>query len=167
MILVGEKYDFLLIHCAYLILCITNTAKDKFNISSVGKVIDAIMVLKSGRKLDWDRIAGVAKEGGFQLPLRVFLALLNGLGVAMGDAPRHLYEPPGGLRGVALRQVLDDFRAYFPRELPLTTLLWREITICAEPFVALHNTGLRLKGLVRPWAGIPENLARQQVPADR
>ena len=150
-----------------LILCVTNTAKDKFNISSAGKVIDAIMVLKSGRKLDWDRIAGVANEGGFLLPLRVFLALLNGLGVAMGDAPRHLYEPPVGLRGVALRQVLDDFLAYFPRDLPLTTLLWREITICAEPFVALHNTGLRLKGLVRPWAGIPENIARQQVPADR
>ncbi len=141
-----------------LILCVTNAAKDKFNVSSVGKVIDAIMVLKSGRPLDWDRIAGLAKDGGFLLPLRVFLALLDGLGVAMGDAPRHLYEPLGGLRGVAVRQVLDDFRAYFPQELPMTTLLWREMTICAEPFVALHNIGLRLKGLFRPCAGMPENI---------
>jgi hypothetical protein len=141
-----------------LLLCVTNAAKDKFNISSVGKIIDAIMVLKSGRALDWDRIAVLGKDGGFLLPLRVFLALLDGLGVAMGDVPRRLYEPLGGLRGMALRQVLDDFRAFFPQELPMTTLLWREMTICAEPLVALHNTGLRLKGLVRPWAGIPENI---------
>ena len=133
-----------------LILCVTNVAKDKFNISSVGKVIDAIMVLKSGRPLDWDRVSGLARDGGFQLPLKVFLVLLAGLGVAVGDAPRHLYEPLGGLRGVALRQVIADFRTYFPQELPMTILLWCEMTICAEPFVAVHNTGLRLKGLF--WA---------------
>jgi hypothetical protein len=150
-----------------LILCATNAAKDKFNISSVGKVIDAIMILNAGRRLDWDRIEGLAKDGGFLLPLKVFFALLNGLGVAMGDVPRHFYASPGGLRGVALRQVLDDYLAYFPRELPLTTLLWREMAICAEPFVALHNVGLRLKGLARPWTGIPEKIVPQHVPADR
>ena len=141
-----------------LILCVTNAAKDKFNISSTGKIIDAIMVLKSGRQLDWDQIARLAREGGFLLPLRASLALLNGLGVAMGDTPRHLYEPLGRLRGMALRQVLADYRAYFPQELPMTALLWREMTICAEPFVAFHNTGLRLKGLFRPFAGLPENI---------
>ena len=48
-----------------LILCVTNVAKDKFNISNVGKVIDAIMVLKFGRPLDWDRVSGLARDGGF------------------------------------------------------------------------------------------------------
>ena len=139
-----------------LILCVTNAAKDKSNISSVGKVIDAIMVLKSGRPLDWDRISGLARDGECPLPLKVFLALLAGLGVSMGGAPRHIYEPLGGLRGVALRQVIADFRTYFPQELPMTILLWREMTNCAEPFVVMYKIGLGLKGLFRPWTGILE-----------
>ena len=51
---------------------------------------------------------------------------------------------------MVLRQVIANFRTYFPQELPMTIPLWPEITICAEPFVAVHNTGLRLKGLF--WA---------------
>lgn len=136
-----------------LILCATNAAKDKFSVASAGKVIDAIMLLRSGRPLDWDRITRLARDGGFLLPLRALLALLHGLGVAMGETPPGLYAPLGGLRGIALRQVRDDFRAGFPQELPLTALLWREATICAEPAVALHNMGLRLKGLIRPLSG--------------
>ncbi len=76
------------------------------------EVIDAIMVLKFVRRLDWDRIADLAKDGGFLGPLRVFICPA-GLGVAMGDAPRRLYEPLGGLCGVALRQVNDDFPPIF------------------------------------------------------
>jgi hypothetical protein len=72
-------------HC--LILCVTNAAKDKFNVSSVGKVVDAIMMLKQGAQLDWTRIEGLAKRGGYLLPLRAFLALLDGLGVQMGGIP--------------------------------------------------------------------------------
>jgi len=139
------------------ILCVTNAAKDKFNVSSVGKVIDAIVVLRSGRLLDWDRIARLAEDGRFLLPLRTFLALLDGLGVALEDVPRNLYQPFGGVRSVALRRAVDDFRACFPQELPMTTLLWREMTICAEPRVALHNIGLRLRGLLRPQTGTPED----------
>ena len=41
----------------------------------------------------------------------------------------------------------------------MTTLLWRELTICAEPLVVLHNAGLRLKGLFRPWAGSPDTIS--------
>lgn len=149
-----------------LLLCVTNAAKDKFNISSVGKVIDAIMLLKSGRRLDWDRIEGLARDGAFLLPLRVFLVVLDGLGVELGDAPRRLYEPLDGFRGAALRQVVDDYRRYFPQELPMTTLLWRDISVCAEPSVALYKIGLRLKGLFRPFAGIPDNvpMAARDLP---
>ena len=32
----------------------------------------------------------------------------------------------------------------------MTILLWCEMTICAEPFVAVLNISLRLKGLI--WA---------------
>ena len=106
--------------------------------------------MNAGRPLDWYCISGPARDGGFRLPLKVFFALLAGLGVAMGDASRHPYEPLGGLRGMVLRKVIANFRTYFPQELPMTILLWREMTICAEPLVAVLNIGLRLKGLI--WA---------------
>ena len=141
-----------------LILCVTNAAKDKFNISSVGKVIDAILVLTNGGQFDWDRITELAKKGGFLLPMRAFFAILDGLGVATTNVPRHLCKPPRGIRGVAFRQVLLDYRTYFPQDLPLTVLLWWEITICAEPIVALHKTCLRLKGLRRPRKRMLENV---------
>ena len=140
-------------HC--LLLCVTNAAKDKFNISSLGKVIDAIMVLRNASRLDWDHMVDLATDGRFLLPLRAFLALLSALGAPMGGIPRDLYRPLGGLRGLALRQVLHDFRSYFPQELPLTALWWREMALCAEPSVALHNAGLRLKGVFRPSSGHP------------
>ena len=35
-------------------------------------------------------------------------------------------------------------------------VLEREMMLCTEPGVALHNTGLRLKGLVRRRNGLPD-----------
>ena len=44
---------------------VQNEIKDKFNISSVGKVIDAIMLLKYGDQIHWDQVTNLAKKGGY------------------------------------------------------------------------------------------------------
>jgi len=40
----------------------------------------------------------------------------------------------------------------------MTTLLGRELQICAEHFVALYKLGWRLKRLIRPFSGMPDNV---------
>lgn len=149
-----------------LVLCVTNTAKDKFDVFSIRKVIDAIVLLRNARKLDWDEVIGLAVNGSFYRPMCVFFALLDALGVSVTNVPTALLRPPGGLRGWAFRGVCSDFLSLFPEELPMTTLLWRELTLCAEPSVALYNLGLRLRGLGRPMTGLPDgvSLAAKTLP---
>jgi len=140
-----------------LVLCATNAAKDKFFLSSVTKAIDAILLLRDrASAIDWDGLAALARDGAFFRPMATFLALLAALGAATDDAPGALRTPPRGLRGLAFRGVVDDYRALFPDEVPLTTYLCREWLLGAEPRVALRNLLVRTKGLFRPSSGIPE-----------
>lgn len=142
-----------------LILCVTNTAKDKFDVFSIRKVVDAIVLIRETPSLDWDLIMDLARKGAFYRPLRCFFALLKGIGVPMEGVPAILTQPPGGLGRTAFGRVLEDFRCLFPYELPLITALWREFTLCAEPAVAFHNAGLRLRGLFRPMTGLPDGVS--------
>jgi hypothetical protein len=140
-----------------LILCVTNAAKDKYFLSSVPKAIDAILLLrKNAAKLDWHRIVGLARDGAFFRPLVSFFALLAALGAPMDDVPDALRSAPRGLRRIALQGVIDDYRALFPHDVPLTTYLWREWLIGAEPGVAFRNFTIRMRGLIRPSSGIPD-----------
>lgn len=142
-----------------LVLCVTNTAKDKFDVFSIRKVVDAILLLRDASTLDWQVIIGLARNGAFYRPLRIFFALLGGIGVPMEGVPACLQMPPGGLGSVAFQRVVEDFRGLFPYELPLITVLWRELTLCAEPAVAFHNLRLRLRGLYRPLSGLPQGVS--------
>ena len=142
-----------------LVLCVTNTAKDKFDVFSLRKVVDAILILREAPTLDWEVIIGLARDGGYSRPLRFFFALLNRIGIPMDGVPESVYVPPGGLGSGTFQRVIEDFRTLFPYELPLMTNLWREITLCAEPAVVLHNVGLRLRGLFRPMSGLPDHLS--------
>lgn len=139
-----------------LTLCVTNTAKDKFDVYSIRKVIDAIILLRDAQTLEWDEIIGLAKKGGFYRPMRYFFALLAAIDIPLESVPASLQARPGGFGGRAFERIVSDFRSLFPYELPLTTLLWREMAICAETRVALHNLGLRFRGLYRPLNGLPD-----------
>lgn len=139
-----------------LILCVTNAAKDKFDLLSLRKMIDAIVALRCGPAVNWDEIVGIARDGGFLLPMRVFFAILVALGMKSDDLPPVLCAALTGLRRRALDRVVAQARLLFPAPLPSATLFWREATLCAEPPVALHNCLLRARGLIRPASGIPE-----------
>jgi hypothetical protein len=139
-----------------LILCVTNAAKDKFDLLCLRKMIDAIVALRSGPTVDWDEIVGIARDGGFLLPMRVFFAILIALGMKSDCLPPVLRAPLTRLRRGALDRVVEQVRLLFPVAPPLATLFWREAVLCAEPPVALHNCLLRARGLIRPARGIPE-----------
>lgn len=141
------------------VLCITNAAKDKFDVYSLLKVLDAIALVRRHPALDWDEIAVLARAGGFWRPARTFLALLAALGVPEACVPATFRAPPRGLGAGAFRRVVTDFLTLFPHRLPLLELMWRELVLAAEPAVALHNMGVRLRGLVRPASGLPPGVA--------
>lgn len=147
-----------------LILCATNSAKDKFDLVCLRKAIDAIVALRTAPSVDWNEIVDLARTGGFLLPLRVFFAVLLELGLDPGSLPELLRTPIAGLRRRAMRQVVAQFRLLFPDEPPLTMLLWREALLCAEPSVAWHNLLLRARGLIRPVSGIPDGAPIEGQP---
>ncbi len=140
-----------------LILCATNAAKDKFCLTGLSKVVDAIVLLRAwSATLAWDAILELAHDGRFFRPLVTFFWLLDALGAPMDAVPNALRAPPRGLRRPVFQGVLNDYRALVLRDVPLATVLWREWLLGAEPSVAWHNGLMRLKGLLRPWSGIPE-----------
>lgn len=141
------------------VLCITNTAKDKFGVFSLRKVIDAMIMLRDHPPPDWSEVQSLARDGGFMVPTRAFCCLLARLGVNTNGMPGDLVRPFTGIRASELDRVVTDFETLFPSEPGFSRLLWREWSVGAEPAVALHNLGLRLAGLVRPTGGVPKGAA--------
>ncbi|MBT5415134.1 MAG: hypothetical protein HOH66_01590 [Rhodospirillaceae bacterium] len=151
-----------------LALCLSNAVKDKLGVFALRKALDALMLLRAPHDLDWDAIEAVLGAGRLTGPGRAFFALLESLGLAPGIVPPRLARPPRGLAALEFRQVEAEWRALFPREPGLTSLLRREALLCAEPGIALYNHWLRLKGLVAPGSGLPEaarGLAGLEPPA--
>jgi hypothetical protein len=142
-----------------LTLCITNAAKDKFDVYSLRKVVDAMALLRRHPGLDWDALTALARDGHFLRPARTFCALLVALGTAPARIPAGLAATPDGPAGGVFRRVVADFEALFPQALPLTELFWRELVLAAEPDVALHNLWVRLRGLVRPATALPPGVS--------
>ncbi len=139
-----------------MLLCLTNAAKDKFGIFSVRKLVDIAMLLRSGVSIDWDMVERLAASGHFLSPARVVFALLRCLGLPDGVVPESLCRPPSWLSARPFRRLVSDYASMFATSPTTWRALERELTLCTEPGVALHNAGLRLKGLIRRRKGLPE-----------
>lgn len=139
-----------------MLLCLTNAAKDKFGVFSVRKLVDIAMLLKSGLPIDWDVVEQLAASGRFLRPSRVVFALLRRLGLPEGAVPEALCRAPAGLAARPFERLLSDYASMFAVEPSALRVFEREMTLCTEPGVALHNTGLRLKGLFRRKNGLPD-----------
>ena len=138
-----------------LLLCLTNAAKDKFGIFSVRKLVDIVMMLNSDRAIDWDRVTDLAAAGHFLGPARVAFALLRCLGLPAGLVPDELCPAPAGIAKGPFARLVTDYATLFEETPSALRVLEREITLCTEPGVALHNAGLRLSGLFRRRRGLP------------
>lgn len=139
-----------------MLLCLTNAAKDKFGVFSVRKILDIAALLHGQQNLDWDGIASLAADGHFLKPARVVFALLRALGLPAEKVPPALGPTPEGFAGWPFAKLVSDYASMFEKEPSALRVLEREFMLCTEPDVALHNAGLRIKGLFRRRRGIPE-----------
>ncbi len=135
------------------LLLVSNTAKDKFYPVATKKILDALVLLRSGTALDWGRIEGLARRGSSLKPLRVFLALLGDLGFAPSWIPEGFDWRPGGLVAGEYRRMLAVW-GEMPSEklsaaLTPLQLLRREALLSAEPAVTLYNNWTRARGMIR------------------
>jgi hypothetical protein len=146
-------------------LCVTNAANDKFDLFALRKVLDAATMLRTGAALDWDAVLRLGRDGRFLKPARVFFCLLRALGAPVAAVPPSLLRPPSRLAARGFASVVRDFETLFATRPSMLELLWREATLCAEPGIALHNAGLRLRGLLRPHSGLPAGVPAAAAPS--
>ena len=142
-----------------LALSISNAAKDKFGPFAAKKIADAIGVLTAAQALDWSGLDALFRAARLAGPARVFLAMLEALGVVTG-APPPLRRAPCGLARGEFRRLVAETGALYPVDPGILATLRREWLLAAEPGVALRLLGRRLKGLWRPATGVPEIAAR-------
>lgn len=138
-----------------MLLCLTNAAKDKFGVFSVRKLVDIAMILRSDAPLDWGIVERLAASGRFLKPARVVFALLLRLGLPGRAVPETLCHAPSGLAARPFERLVSDYATMFATEPSAMRVFEREMTLCTEPSVALHNSYLRLKGLFRRRNGLP------------
>ncbi len=141
-------------------LCITNAAKDKFGPFAALKLVDAARLAAADPPPDWAEVAALAAAGLFSKPARVFICLLAALGLSAARLPAGLDGAPQGLAAGAFAGLVADWQAVRPERAGPVSVLWRELALCTEPEVGLHNAALRLRGLVRPAQGVPKTVQR-------
>ena len=172
-----------------LILAATHAARDQFGPLTVRNIIDTMLILIASQSspddaLDWGLITDLATRGGFQRPLRLFLALVATLGGGDFGMPGLYSAPFAGrtketLFGVSLgafdrvvRQFRfqDDFQSggadnaaavAHPAGVPghsLATgeLVLREILLTSSGKIFLHKNLRRLRGLLHADEGLPK-----------
>ncbi|MGB1548637.1 MAG: nucleotidyltransferase family protein [Alphaproteobacteria bacterium] len=138
---------------AFLLL-LTNAAKVAFGPMSIRKTVDAIRLIERTPPA-WGKVERLAAQGRFRKAARVFLNLLSRLGVRLDGAPAALLAPPRGLAGPAFEGLVSDYLSLFPVPPGALQTWWRELLLCTEGRVGLYRNWLRLRGLVRPYGGLP------------
>jgi len=141
----------------FLLLAIANAARDKLGADAVKSVADAFAYL-TRTTLDpgWDEIVAAARRGGFIRTLRAMLAFLARLGVPSARFPAGFSLRLGAVARAELDRAVADYVALFPEEPGKAALQRREFLLLAPPAVIARRYARRLRGLVRPWTGIPK-----------
>ena len=137
------------------LLSLTNAAKVAFGPMGVRKTVDAIRLLERTQAFAWGDVERLAEAGRFSKAARVFLNLLQRLGVRLDGVPSSLARPLHGLGKRAFEDLVSGYEALFPTEPGALLSLRRELLLCTEGRVGLYRNWLRLRGLVRPYGGLP------------
>ena len=114
----------------------TNIAKDKFDVFSIRKIIDEMVLIRATPNLDCEKIIELASEGSFLMPTQVFCSLPLALGFYQNTIPDILLKPAPRWWEKSFHTVVRRFRRLFPGDPYLLLVLWREWALCAEPAVA-------------------------------
>ena len=71
----------------------TKFAKDKFDLFSIRKITDPIVLIRATPNLDCEKIIELASEGSFLMPTRVFCSLPLAPGFYQNTIPDILLKP--------------------------------------------------------------------------
>lgn len=138
------------------LLALTNAGRDKFGPDSVRTLADVVAALtRADYRPDWDRLAALAATGDFLRPVMLAVNLLARLGLRPELLPPRLIRPYRGLAGWAFDALLDDYLTVFAREPGKWALQMRDWLVISAPAVLAHRNWRRLRGLARPWRGLP------------
>jgi len=139
----------------HFFLSLTNAAKGAFGPASVRKSVDAIRMLERTEALDWERLEALVTQGRLSRAARSFLQLLERLGGRLGPAPVGLLRPFRGLPACEFAGLVRDYETLFPTEPGHLRSLRRELLLATDLRVGLYRNWRRLRGLVRPYGGLP------------
>lgn len=139
-------------------LTLTNAAKVAFGPPSARKTVDAMRLLERAGELDWGQIAVLLTGARSRKAARIFLQLLQKLGANMDAVPASLLAPPRGLAACEFACLVRDYETLFPVEPGRFSTLRRELLLATEWRVGLYRNWLRLRGLLRPYGGLPPGL---------
>lgn len=138
----------------FLVIAVSNVAKDRFGSFAVKKIIDAGRLV--GRApLDWERAMGLLGRAGLTDAARATFALLADLGFP--DVPDAFGRPPRGAAGREYARVLAETRALYPGDESPFDALRREYVLGGGWPVFVRRNARRLAGLVRPLPGTPRS----------
>lgn len=138
------------------LLALTNAGRDKFGPDSVRTLVDVIAALtRAGFQADWDTLIALAARGGFLKPVTLAVNLLARLGLRPERLAPRLIRPYRGLAGWAFDALFADYLTVFAHPPGKWHLQLRDWLVISAPCVLMHRNRRRLRGMVRPWSGLP------------
>lgn len=138
------------------LLALSHAARDKFGPLALRALIDLVVGLgRGGLRPDWPSLIRLAHEGGYSRMLATGIALLREIGIDEGALPVDYGHRPGGLAGLLFDRLLAETLALFESTPGRLSLSLCDALLIASPGTTLHRNLRRLRGLVRPWPGIP------------
>lgn len=137
-----------------ILLAFANAVRDKFTAGSLKPVLDVIVMLtRREARPDWAALAALAGHAGWARAFGACILLLRRLGVTgLPDAQAAPLRGPGATE---FARACRDFESLFAGAAGFGALLRRELVLTAAPRVILFKNLRRLRGLVRPWSGLP------------
>ncbi|MFM2129634.1 MAG: hypothetical protein RL477_1180 [Pseudomonadota bacterium] len=137
-----------------VLLAMTHAARDKFDEASMRSIVDLVAALAlKGVRPDWNALGVLARRGGFLRAVRAAAGLLAALGV--GGLPPSLLPRYRGPSRAAFDAMVADVLTVFPVPPSKWRKQWRDWLTISGPRTLLHRNMRRLRGLVRPWTGLP------------
>ncbi len=150
-------------HDHLVLLAITNAGRDKFDAASLTSMTDLVVALaRAGVRPDWEKIEGYARRGGFVRPLTSAIRLLAYLGIDRDRLPPGLLGRYCGPAARAFDGIAEDYLSVFPDEPSRWLSQARDWLVISSLPTLAHRNWRRLRGLVRPWPGVPPGRRLEQ-----
>jgi hypothetical protein len=139
----------------FLLLALTNAARDKLGPEAMKSIADAIVFLcRSDLDPGWPAILAAAEKGRFLRTIRGVVAFLKALGVPAERLPHNMGALSAMARG-EVAQAVADVADGFSVESSKLALQRREFFLLAPWHVIRWRYERRVRGLLKPWPGVP------------